>query len=431
MPSKGGRRSAGVAATPGAAPLQAGSAPIAAIANPHVLSRLQEPLRRGTEVNRFNDLARREEELGREELEELYGYRLRRLAARLRRLGRVAAGVDEEQLRQGLEDYLARLQDVRRLENRLGLDGSPDQVDLGGEQVAIARLVDLASQRLHGLIAGSGDEPQQSAGSARIAEVAFAPSDVDREIYVLAPESLPAEALARNVQAVAGEGARLHLIRDAAEIPRDGEPPLVLNWGGSDELPAGLVALNRPAAVRTSSDQVESLHRLAELAPRTVLNPEDLGLLGSDQVVAKRRQGARGSGKAVLGSDSAPGQLAGYDLYQEFIPERREYRISVLSGRVVSAYLKRAAEGSAPADLRPEWSFERLQSLPRAALETAREGAHRIGLDYAGVDIVEDLRSGRFYCLEANAAPGMSEETLRGLYAQVQQSLRGRLRRAS
>jgi glutathione synthase/RimK-type ligase-like ATP-grasp enzyme len=39
-----------------------------------------------------------------------------------------------------------------------------------------------------------------------------------------------------------------------------------------------------------------------------------------------------------------------------------------------------------------------------------------VGLDYAGVDVVEDLQTGRVLCLEANAAPGMSAETLRSLY---------------
>ena len=62
---------------------------------------------------------------------------------------------------------------------------------------------------------------------------------------------------------------------------------------------------------------------------------------------------------------------------------------------------------------------------------TAREGARRIGLDYAGVDVIVDRRTGRAHCLEANAAPGMSEQTLRSLYAHLQQTLRRRLERAS
>jgi D-alanine-D-alanine ligase-like ATP-grasp enzyme len=47
------------------------------------------------------------------------------------------------------------------------------------------------------------------------------------------------------------------------------------------------------------------------------------------------------------------------------------------------------------------------------------------------VDVIEDTRTGRVYCLEANAAPGMSEDTLRSLYGHIQNTLRGRLARAS
>jgi glutathione synthase/RimK-type ligase-like ATP-grasp enzyme len=206
---------------------------------------------------------------------------------------------------------------------------------------------------------------------------------------------------------------------------------LVLNWGSIQPLPPDIVALNRPEVVRVASDQVESLQRLRELAPRTVVNTGDLGLLGSAQAVAKRRHGSRGSGKAVLRADGPIGACAGYDLYQEFVPDRREYRVSVLSDRIVSAYVKRSPAGTALDDLRPAWSFERAPVIPRAVAAVAKEGARRVGLDYAGVDVVEDLRTGRVYCLEANAAPGMSEDTIKSVYAHIQQTLRGRLARAS
>jgi glutathione synthase/RimK-type ligase-like ATP-grasp enzyme len=205
---------------------------------------------------------------------------------------------------------------------------------------------------------------------------------------------------------------------------------LILNWGSVKPLPQEAVALNQPEAVRVASDQVESLGRLRELAPRTVVNPGDLALLGSNQVVGKRRHGSRGSGKALLPADGPQAERAGYDCFQEFIPDRREYRVSVLSGRIVSAYLKRPPEGATPDDLRPAWSFERSQVIPRSVAAVAREGARRVGLDYAGVDVIEDLQTGRVYCLEANAAPGMSAETVKSVYAHIQQTLRGRLARA-
>jgi len=386
------------------------------------------------ETERFSDLARRQDELNPEELDELYRYRLRRLQARLRRLDRVRASEDEEEIRAALDDLDSRLAELRHLDEIRQAAGQPAgyEVDLSPRTAAVDHLLELSRRRPPGLIAGADTPPDQLSGNERIREGAFRPSAQDVPVYVLVPRSIPSEAVARNVEAVAGQGARLHLVHDAAEVPRDGTvPPLVLNWGSAEPLPADLVALNRPDAVRISSDQVESIRRLGDLAPRTVARPDDIGLLGSERVVAKRRHGARGSGKAVIWSDASWSERVRYDLFQEFIPERREYRVSVLSGRVASAYLKRPPEGASPEDLRPGWSFERAEALPRAVAATAREAARRIGLDYAGVDVIEDLRTGRVYCLEVNAAPGMSEDTLRSVYGHIQQTLRGRLARAS
>ena len=207
--------------------------------------------------------------------------------------------------------------------------------------------------------------------------------------------------------------------------------PLVLNWGYREPLPRDVVALNRPEAVRTAADQVESLRRLEELAPRTVLHPDDLRLLSSERAVAKRRRGSQGRGKSVIACDGVPEGRAAFDLYQEFIPNRREWRVSVLSGRVVSAYLKEPPVDAASEDLRPDWTHRRTDVLPRAVARVAREAASRVGLDYGGIDVIQDLGTGRVLCLEANAAPGMSEDTIRALYGQIQQTLRGRQRRAS
>jgi hypothetical protein len=443
MPSKGGRSSTAavmasavgeslplpVSATT-VAPAPAARQAIFALAD----EQLNQSLRRGVEVNRFNELARRQETLSLEELDELYGYRLRRLFSRLRRLNRIVGSEDAETIRTALDDLDERIEELRRIEetrNAAGLSVA-DQVDLSHRQAAVDRLLELSRRRPAGLIAGSENARPRETGTVRLNQTRFAPSPDDVPVYVLAPASIPSEAVARNVESVAGEGARVRLVHDANEIPRDGERlPLVLNWGGGESLPAGVVALNRPESVRISSDQVESLRRLGELAPRTVERPDDTGLLGTEQVVAKRRHGARGSGKSVIRADAGWSERVRYDLFQEFIPERREWRISVLSGRIVSAYEKRPPEGTSPEELRPDWSFEQSRVLPAAVASTAREAARRIGVDYAGVDVVEDLRTGRILCLEANAAPGMSVETVRSLYAHIQQTLRGRSARAS
>ncbi len=437
MPSKGGRRQvAGDAGSGGIAEVLSSAAqgPPDWAALGFSVADLARPLQRGSEVERFSELARRQDELTPEELDELYRYRLRRLQARLRRLDRVRATEDEDEIRTVLDDLDARIAEVQRMDELRQAAGLPAgyEVDLSTRAAGVDRLLELSRRRVPGLIAGSDAAPEQPTGTERIREGAFRPSAQDVPVYILAPRSIPSDAVAHNVEAVAGQGARLHLVHDATEVPRDGAiPPLVLNWGSAEPMPTDLVALNRPEAVRISSDQVESIRRLGDLAPRTVARPDDTGLLGTDRVVAKRRHGARGSGKAVIWADAGWSERVRYDLFQEFIPERREYRVSVLSGQVASAYLKQPPQGTSPEDLRPGWSFERAEALPRAVAATAREAARRIGLDYAGVDVIEDIRTGRVYCLEANAAPGMSEDTLRSVYGHIQQTLRGRLARAS
>jgi len=436
MPSKGGRRSDSTIPSTG----------LPVVAGPPVMRSREEwdaagftaaemvrPLRRGLDVERLNTLAMRQDELPPEESEELYRFRLRRVMSRLRQLARAQTRADEEGIRTALDDLDARLEELRRLEadrQQAGL-AVGYEIDLHQRQAAIDQLLEMARRRAPGLVAGAGVPPAQPAGDMRVPTVAFQPTPSDVPIYILAPRSLPSDSLTRNVEAVAHQGANLHLVHDASEVAHGGDmPPLVLNWGGSDALPPDLVTLNRPEAVRIASDQVESIRRLGELAPRTVLRPDDMHLLGSDRVVAKQRHGARGVGKAVIAADAPWSERARHDLFQELVTRHREFRVSLLGNRIVSAYLKRPPDGTPADDLRPNWTHEPTDELPRAVVTAAREAARRIGLDYAGVDVIEDP-SGRVYCLEANAAPGMSEHTLRSLYSQLQQTVRGRLREAS
>src|SRR5487761_1303456 len=392
MPSKGGRRSG----TGESAPAVVSGPPVARSREQWDAAgfadvEMAQSLRRGVDVARLNELAAREDELPPDEAEELYRFRIRRVMSRLRQLARARTRGDEESIRAALDDLDDRLGELRRAEESRREAGlaADYPLDLEQRQAAIDQLLELARRRAPGLAAGDDSSPQPT-GDVRLPAVAFQASDNDVPVYILAPPSLPSEALARNVEAVAHQGANLRLIHDPSEI-----------------------------------------RRLGELAPRTVLRPDDLPLLGSDRVVAKRRHGARGSGKAVIGADAPWSERARYDLFQRLIGNRIEYRLGVLSGHVVSAYRKDPPAGTEPENLRPEWRHEQVQVVPAAVASVAREAARRIGLDYAGVDGIVDRDTGRAHCLEANAAPGMSEQTLRSLYANLQRTVRGRLARAS
>ena len=388
------------------------------------------PLQRGIEVERFNDLAARRDALTPEESAELLGYRVRRVLSTGRELDRLAHSWDENLVGRTLERYRHRIDRMRELESLIERDGQPFEIDPAIQDRALSRLALLSAQRPHGLIAGEGDAPQMQPGSERVGDLAFNPSPQDVALYVLTPSSIPSEALAANVAALREAGAQISVVHDQTEIPRGEIPPLVLNWGSNQPLPAGMVVLNSPDSVRIAADQVESLRRLKELAPRTVLNPADIAALGTDLVVAKRRHGARGSGNAIIDRQGFA-STAGFDLYQEHLADRREWRVNVLSGRLTSAYRKEPAPGTPAGSLSRSFSYAAQEEVPATVAAVAREASRRLGCDCAGIDVVEDLRTGRVLCLEANTAPGMSQQTLRNLYAHVQQAVRSGLEAAA
>lgn len=204
-------------------------------------------------------------------------------------------------------------------------------------------------------------------------------------------------------------------------------PPgaVVVNYGAAsrEELRGAERAaerLNAAFAVRDASDKLRAVRLLGELAPRTVGDPALVGRLGSEYIVAKRSRGSRGEGKelfrmADLERDPAlRRRLLRYDHFQEYIPDREEYRVNLLGDEVLTAYRKTPPEGEGPR-LGGHRGFELQRSMPRAALEAAREARRRVGLDLAGVDLVHDRRRDRWYVLEVNSAPGMGPATLRRL----------------
>src|ERR1700682_283419 len=224
---------------------------------------LTQTLRRGAEVQRFAELAARQDALTPDESDELYRYRLRRLLTRIRQLERTGAGSDETAISEAVGDLQARLKELHGFETirrRAGLFA--DQVvDLSAQERAKARLLNLAAHRPRGLIAGSDQVPEQPDGTVRIRDLAFSPSPQDAPIYILAPASIASGSLTQHVSEVASQGARIQVVRDASEIPPTAPPPLILNWGSTHTLPQGVIALNQPDAVRIASDLVQSIRR--------------------------------------------------------------------------------------------------------------------------------------------------------------------------
>jgi len=136
MPSKGGRSTAVTNPTVGP-PVVASQPPSVSRSREEwdtagfTATELAQPLRRGVELQRFNELVAREDDLPPEEAEELYRYRLRRVLSRLRQLSRARTHADEEGIRTALDDLDARLEELRRLEHEREMAGLPIGYELG------------------------------------------------------------------------------------------------------------------------------------------------------------------------------------------------------------------------------------------------------------------------------------------------------------
>lgn len=232
-------------------------------------------------------------------------------------------------------------------------------------------------------------------------------------IALLVPSSVASQRLRQHAA-----GLGLRIVSSPDELP-DGIR-LVANWGVADtsafagSLRArGVQLIN--ADVSPISNKASALSLLGDLAPRTTRDPEQARQIFGSMAVAKRSlKSTRGGGKEVLDFNDEAGSERSlhYDLFQEFIPERDEWRVNVFGDKVLTAYSKNAVNGSPVTDLSPRRNYYRLSSLPNDVVQIALEARRRAGVDFAGVDVIRDRGTGRYYVLELNAAPGMSKETL-------------------
>jgi ribosomal protein S6--L-glutamate ligase len=126
--------------------------------------------------------------------------------------------------------------------------------------------------------------------------------------------------------------------------------------------------------------------------------------------IARSRQGSGvflldspGKGKGILEEELNRGRGL---LVQSYIPpeRRRDYRLLVVGERVVGAMVLRPKKGDFRANIHlggKAESFEPAEDLCRTAVSSARA----LGLDIAGVDVIED-EGGVLRVVEVNSSPG-------------------------
>jgi ribosomal protein S6--L-glutamate ligase len=183
----------------------------------------------------------------------------------------------------------------------------------------------------------------------------------------------------------------------------------------------GMEVINGSRSIADSRDKLRCLQILSRArlrVPPTVLNRSSRGLkaalqaVGGTPVVLKLIQGTQGVGVMLLQTPIAVKSVLdtiwGLEkdvILQQFIAEGagRDYRAFVVGGQVVAAMMRTAPEGEFRSNIH-RGGEGRLVRLPRSYKRAAIESARILGLDIAGVDLMEGPKGPLI--LEVNSSPG-------------------------
>ena len=129
-----------------------------------------------------------------------------------------------------------------------------------------------------------------------------------------------------------------------------------------------------------------------------------------DEVVYKTAIGTHGGGTWKVGVDEQVNPRVGdrYAFLQELVERdsdrHQDIRVYVVDDEIVGTMRRYAPENDWRTNVALGGSVEQVDDLPDAAAEMAREAADIVGLDYAGVDLVEG--DDGWHLLEVNPTAG-------------------------
>lgn len=146
------------------------------------------------------------------------------------------------------------------------------------------------------------------------------------------------------------------------------------------------------------------------------------------------RQEIEGMDGAGLVLAKTPHQIVPAKLYTKYKPIMKEFRVYVLGDELLDVREKRRdsdllAAGKINPDIRTTsggWLFcQHGFTTPVDAKSVACAATKALGLDFAGVDIIQAKDDGRCYALETNTAPYIGDNTVsklaKGILAQQQE----------
>ena len=177
--------------------------------------------------------------------------------------------------------------------------------------------------------------------------------------------------------------------------------------------------LNRPENVLTAFHKFATATAMAESDVRIpdavlALDADRLNSLRSkfgEETVYKTAIGTHGGGTWKIGPNETVNPRVGdrYAFLQELIEQGAEHRHSdlrvyIVDGEIVATMKRYAPDNDWRTNVALGGAVEGVEDIPDDAAEMALEAADLVGLDYAGVDLVEGVNG--WYLLEVNPTAG-------------------------
>ena len=203
---------------------------------------------------------------------------------------------------------------------------------------------------------------------------------------------------------------------------------LVFRWGCTATIPAEIRTVNKASAIHLVNDKLAFRKLLEEksLCPRTIWKDCGWSLACPDRPVIVRPQvHHQGRHLYVANSEEELEEAiikCGEGWYaSEYIDKIAEYRVFIVQGRTVCVASKTPKDPSAVAwNVFQGGKFENVNwaDWPLRAVRVATEAFALSGLDFGGVDIMED-KDGEVYVLEINSAPSLTSPYRQSCFAKA------------
>jgi len=196
----------------------------------------------------------------------------------------------------------------------------------------------------------------------------------------------------------------------------------VINWGAqeiSSEI-SRCIVINQPFAIRETANKLVFFQALIgkNLTPNFTTH-QDVAKdwLDDHRIVVARKLLNSSGGKGIV-LMQRPCELIRAPLYVQYIPKKFEYRVHILSGKVIDVQIKRRRLDFAE----PNWKirnynqgfiYAREGCFPHpSVLDVALKCFDNFQLHFGAIDVVYNEKTKRAYVLEINTAPGLEGQTV-------------------